>query len=113
MIEAHSFERRPVVYFFLRRAELIRWTFRHKILHPEAKWYARALSLWLAIIGYETERCGVCGWKVGMVWWCDNPIMWVLVTGYSEGEGVLCMQCFDDRAHKQGIYLQWRVELLK
>jgi hypothetical protein len=113
VIEAYQIEHRPVLYFFLRRLELIRWTIQSKTLHPDAKWYAPLLSLWLAITGYETERCNFCGWKVDLVWWCDNAIMWVLVTGYSKGEGICCVKCFDKRAQKQRIFLQWRVGLLK
>lgn len=76
MIEAWQIEHRPILYFFFRRFELCRWTLRGKVFHPEARWYARLRALWLALTGYETERCSFCGGKVGVVWWCDSQEMW-------------------------------------
>lgn len=108
MIEAWQIEHRPWLYFFLRRFELTRWTLRTK-LHPEARWYALALSLWLAITGYETERCCFCGWKVEVVWWCDDQVLWETVTGYQNGSGITCVKCFDKRAYEKGLPIKWHV----
>lgn len=109
MIESCQIEDRPWLYFFLRRFELVRWTLRGKVFHDDARWYARLVSLWLALAGYETERCLFCGWKVGVVWWCDDPVLWETVTGYTEGGGVSCIQCFADRAERQRLPLKWTV----
>lgn len=106
MIEAWQIEHRPWLYFFLRRYELIRWTLTGKKLHPEAKWYALLLSLWLAITGYETERCNFCGWKVEQVWWCEDEIAWTTVTGY-KGGGISCIKCFNKRASAKSLSLRW------
>lgn len=106
MIEAWQIEHRPWAYFFLRRFELIRWTLTTK-LHSEAKWYALPLSLWLAIIGHETERCCFCGWKVEVVWWCEDEIAWTTVTGYKDGGGISCVKCFDSRASTRKLSLRW------
>lgn len=108
LIEAHQFEQRPWLYFFLRRFELTRWTLRTR-LHPEAKWYARLLALYLAITGFETERCCFCGWKVEVVWWCEDQILWETVTGYENGEGISCVACFSKRAGARSLPLKWKV----
>lgn len=113
MIEAWQIEHRPWLYFFLRRLELTRWTLRGKVLHEEAKWYARLLALYLALTGYETERCCFCGWKVGCVWWCDDQDVWATVTGWQDGDGVACLQCFNDRAESRSIYLRFVAEPLR
>lgn len=113
MIEAWQVEHRPWLYFFLRRFELTRWTLRGKVWHPETRWYARFLALYLAVTGYETERCMFCGWKVGVVWWCDDQVAWETVTGYSDGGGVSCMTCFDEKAQAKGLPLKWRVGPLR
>lgn len=111
MIEAWQVEHRPLAYFFLRRFELVRWTLHGKVFHADAKWYARPRALWLALVGYESERCAFCGGKVGCVWWCDDPILWTTVTGYDEN-GVSCTSCFEKRAERKGITLRWRVDTL-
>jgi len=107
MIEAWQIEHRPWLYFFLRRFELTRWTLRGKVFHREAKWYARIAALYLALTGYETERCCFCGWKVNCVWWCSDPKTWSTATGWQDEEGVSCIRCFDERARRAGIYLRF------
>lgn len=109
LIEAWQIEHRPWLYFFLRRLELTRWSMRGKVLHPDARWYARLLLLWLALTGYETERCCFCGWKVGIVWWCDDQVLWETVTGWQNGEGISCIQCFNDRADRMNLPLRWTI----
>lgn len=109
MIEAWQIEHRPAFYFLLRRLELIRWTLRGKVFHPEVRWYARIGALWLAVIGYETERCCFCGWKVGRVWWCDDAELWETVTTYKDGGGISCINCFEERAAQKQIPLRWHV----
>lgn len=109
MREAWTLEHRPWLYFVLRRFELCRWAFGGKRFHPEARWYARLVALWFAVTGYETELCSFCGGKVGMVWWCDDQDLWESITGYENGGGISCVQCFDDRAERGRIYLKWRV----
>lgn len=108
MIEAYQIEHRPFLYFFLRRFELVRWTLNGKVFHAEAKWYAPLLALLLALMGYEYERCCFCGWKVSVVWWCDDQILWETVTGYTTN-GVLCIQCFDRHAERKGLSVKWQV----
>jgi hypothetical protein len=112
MLDAWQLEHRPVLYFFLRRFELIRWTLSGKVFHSEASRLALWRSLWLALIGYETERCSFCGWKVGLVWWCDSTALWERVTGFREGGGICCVKCFERRANKTGIALRWKPDLL-
>lgn len=116
MLEAHRFEHRPLVYTILRRIELLNWTWgiwRGKCLHPKRPRFANARMLWLALTCYETERCDVCGWKVEVVWWCDNPGLWEKLTNYEGGGGVTCVKCFDRLAEAQGILIQWRPIVLK
>lgn len=113
MIEAWQIEHRPWLYFFLRRFELTRWTLSGKDFHKDARWYARLLALYLALTGYETERCLFCGWKVGCVWWCDDQETWATVTGWREGGGIACIDCFTERAAVQGIYLRFVTEPLR
>lgn len=112
MIEAWQIEHRSWLYFFLRRLELTCWTMRGKVLHPDAKWYARLLLTWLALTGYETERCCFCGWKVGIVWHCDDEA-WAKITGWQDGEGISCVQCFNDRAEQMGVFLRFSAGPLK
>lgn len=113
MIESWQIEHRPWLYFFLRRFELTRWTLRGKDFHKDARWYARILSLYLALIGYETERCLFCGWKVSVVWWCDDQVLWETVTGWKEGGGIACVNCFNERAEAQSFPLRWHVGPLR
>lgn len=112
MIEAHQLEHRPWLYAIVRRVELVRWTLGGKVFHREARWYARLLALWLALTGYETERCLFCGWKVNHVWWCEDQILWGTVTGYMEGGGISCIDCFEKRASAMGFPLRWKVRPL-
>lgn len=111
MVEAWQIEHRPVLHFFLRRLELCRWAFRGKVFHKEAPWYARWRALYLALVGFEAERCCFCGWKVPNVWWCENQDLWMQVTGYANG-GVFCSTCFESRAEELGITLRWKVNYL-
>lgn len=108
MIEAEQTKRHPWLYFLLRRLELARWTLSSKVFHRDAKWYARWLALYLALMGYEYERCCFCGWKVSVVWWCDDQVLWETVTGYTTN-GVSCIQCFDERAERMGLTVKWQV----
>lgn len=110
MIESWQIEHRPWLYFFLRRFELIRWTLFGKVFHKEARWYARLLSLYLAVTGFETERCLFCGWKVGVIWWCNDQELWSKITGYGEG-GICCVRCFNLRAEQKNVLLRWSVGL--
>lgn len=109
MIESWQIEHRPFLYFFLRRFELVRWTLFGKVFHAEARWYAPYLALWLALTGYETERCLFCGWKVEVVWWSDDPSLWAVVTGYKEGGGISCVSCFAERAERKKLFVKWTV----
>jgi hypothetical protein len=109
VIEAWQIEHRPWLYFFLRRFERVRWTLSVKAFHEESRWYARPLSLWLALIGYEAERCLFCGWKVGIVWWCEDQILWETVTGFKDGGGISCVGCFAKRAESKRLFLRWHV----
>jgi hypothetical protein len=39
--------------------------------------------------------------------------MWKLITGITDGSGFLCMDCFDELAREQGIFLNWTCDLLQ
>jgi hypothetical protein len=112
MIEAWEIEHRPWLYFFLRRFELLRWTWRRKTYRADAFWFARIRTTAWVLLGHETEICGRCGGRVNKVWWCDDPQLWIKVTGWNHGGGVLCSTCFEHFAAKRGIALRWKVGLL-
>ena len=81
------------------------WVFRRH-WHPEVRWYARPRALLLILAGYETEICGRCGGKVGLVWHAPDELWWRL-SGYPTDAGVLCERCFDERARREGEHLCW------
>lgn len=49
------------------------------------------------------EFCKDCGRKQPIVWHADDAL-WNRV---AQGENVLCPMCFDRRAAKRGIYIEW------
>lgn len=107
MIEAEQVRHWPLAYFLLRRIELSRWSFRRKNWHPEHRWYARLRALVLILGGHETVICAICGGKVGVVWWCEDAVLWTTLTGWDDG-GICCVQCFDDLARdRTPTFLQW------
>jgi hypothetical protein len=111
MIEAEKIRHRRWLYGILRRVELARWVMHDKHWHVERRWYARARALLLFWLGHETEVCAICGGKVGVVWWCEDQVLWETVTGWGDG-GISCVQCFDDlaRLHDQPL-VQWTCRL--
>jgi hypothetical protein len=54
------------------------------------------------------EYCDDCGRTQPLVWWCDDPELWLRVKG--ETGGVLCPECFNQRASLYGIPLRWYPE---
>ena len=53
-----------------------------------------------------TEKCMKCGSMVEQVWHADDDV-WNNLSGYPDGDGLLCIRCFDRRAQEQGVYLYW------
>lgn len=54
----------------------------------------------------DSEHCCRCGLPVG-VWWNTTDELWADLSGYENGEGVLCVGCFDEVAARRGIALRW------
>jgi len=57
------------------------------------------------------EYCEDCGVRQPHVWWSPNDL-WAELTGYGtptgdNAAGILCPRCFDLRASRRGIILQW------
>lgn len=67
----------------------------------------------LVLRGHETEICCYCGGKVGVVWWCPDGELWAKLTGWQNGGGVCCVQCFDRLADGAGILFQWQATVLQ
>lgn len=82
------------------------YPWRRKHWHSSAGRIARIKSTILIALGHETEICGLCGGKVGVVWWCEEAL-WERLTGWPDGEGVACIGCFDDLAAREGLIFQW------
>lgn len=53
-----------------------------------------------------TEKCMNCASMVEQVWNAPDEL-WNTLSGYPQGNGVLCARCFDREAKKQGIFLYW------
>ena len=53
-----------------------------------------------------TEKCMNCGSMVEQVWHADDD-MWNKLSGYPDGNGLLCTRCFDRAAREQSVYLYW------
>jgi hypothetical protein len=56
--------------------------------------------------------CEDCGREYPEVWLVSDQ-MWKLITGITDGSGFLCMDCFDELAREQGIFLNWTCDLLQ
>ena len=56
------------------------------------------------------EFCHECGRLVGVIWTATDE-MWARVTG--KDEGVLCIQCFDNKAAVARILLRWTPTVIK
>jgi hypothetical protein len=52
----------------------------------------------------DAEHCHNCGEAVGVVWTASDDL-WAAVQG--RPGGILCVQCFDDRAVSQGRFIRW------
>jgi len=52
------------------------------------------------------EKCMNCESMVEQVWHVDDGL-WNKLSGYPDGNGLLCIRCFDRKAQEQGIYLYW------
>jgi hypothetical protein len=74
--------------------------------HPERRWYARTRAFILILLGHETEICGLCGGKIGVVWTANDPD-WRRLSGFPSDGGVLCVSCYDGQAKKRGESLRW------
>jgi hypothetical protein len=57
-----------------------------------------------------TEKCMECDSMVEQVWHVDDEL-WNNISGYPEGNGILCTRCFDRKAQELGIYLYWTCQL--
>lgn len=54
--------------------------------------------------GEPGEHCQDCGDAFGVVWSASDDL-WQAVTGFTDGNGILCPRCFDRRAVERGIGL--------
>ena len=58
-----------------------------------------------------TEICKSCGEPVGCVWHTSDKL-WKEVTGFEDGNGTLCIKCFDGLAQKHlGTFLYWSCDI--
>ncbi len=90
-----------------------------------AFWYLREgrvvaffRTLWFTLCrGHIGEACQECGRPYPL--WCAEHDVYEAVTGlkrYSNGEwapGLFCLACFDGKARRKGISLQWKPEVFK
>ena len=53
-----------------------------------------------------TEKCMNCESMVEQVWHTEDDA-WNKLSGYPDGNGLLCIRCFDRKAQEQGVYLYW------
>lgn len=53
-----------------------------------------------------TEKCMNCNSMVEQVWHASDEF-WNELSGYPQGNGVLCSRCFDRKAKAQEVYLYW------
>jgi hypothetical protein len=81
------------------------WVFRRH-WHPDKRPWARLRALLLILSDYETEICGRCGGKVGMVWHAPDEL-WLAGNGMGRDAGVLCVRCFNLLAERSGLSLYW------
>jgi hypothetical protein len=56
------------------------------------------------------EFCQDCGRKQPLIWRADDAL-WLALNDNKAG-GVLCPQCFDDRATRKGMLLRWTAQEL-
>lgn len=83
----------------------LRYYVNGKRWHPQAGLLARARAFALALT-YDGEICGLCGRRVGLVWWAPDDL-WRRLTGWREG-GTMCPRCFDGLAAEDRVVLVWR-----
>jgi len=57
-----------------------------------------------------TERCMICGSMVEQIWHVSDEL-WNELSGYPQGDGILCSRCFDRKARDKGVYLYWTCQL--
>lgn len=72
---------------------------------------ARAL-LPIVLFGYFGERCDDCG-RAYPLWWCDDPALWGRIAEQTPYACLLCLNCFDKRARRLGIQLDWRPQQIE
>jgi hypothetical protein len=97
----------------------VRWVFQ-KHWHPERKRLACLRALWLILTGYETEICGRCGGRVGVVFHVPDEL-WARYSGFpgaarspggEAGVGVLCVPCIDELVSAgSGSFPRWACAL--
>jgi hypothetical protein len=58
------------------------------------------------VSGMTSERCAVCGELYSEVWRAPDDL-WREVTGYQDGEGQVCRDCFEDAALEFGRSIYW------
>lgn len=60
----------------------------------------------------NSEHCERCEKPVGLVWFTANEL-WAKISGHPDGDGILCIYCFDQLADEQGIFLAWQADVYK
>lgn len=69
-------------------------------------WFRVNIKRLLTSVVTLREFCHDCGVRQPIVWHADDEL-WKFVTGRYDGGGVLCPACFDRRATRFGILLNW------
>ena len=61
-----------------------------------------------ALKGHDdgTEKCMSCESMVEQTWRTEDDA-WNKLSGYPDGNGLLCIRCFDRKAQEQGVYFYW------
>ena len=66
----------------------------------------------VGLVPTETgEVCQRCGRSYSIVWYAPDA-MWFTISGHSQGNGLLCPDCFDELAQGRGIFLRWECKEL-
>lgn len=90
----------------------------HLLTHPNRRKTPITLlrHFWYGLVlGADGESCYDCGdryGRFGMLWWAggSDSTLWNTVTGFEDGDGLLCPSCFQKRADQKGVLLDWSVK---